>query len=82
MYAANRPLLVERRTFHHMCNVRDSMQKKSNGENMIRIVLLCIVFFILLQMFHQNATETTKEEDEDKLSKHWPLSSIVSSTNS
>jgi hypothetical protein len=47
--------LVEQRTVRHMCLVRDSSNKKTNGENIVRIVLLAVAFFILLQI-------STKEE--------------------
>ena len=50
--------LVEQRTVRHMCLVRDSSNKKTNGENMVRIVLLAVAFFILLQI------STTEEVEE------------------
>ena len=54
-----RPLLVEKRTVQHMCSVRDGLQRKSNGENMIRIVLLSVIFFIMFQMFSKSHEHPT-----------------------
>lgn len=49
--------LVEQRTVRHMCLIRDNSNKKTNGENIVRIVLLAVAFFILLQI-------STKDEVE------------------
>ena len=57
----HRPL-VEQRTVRHMCLVRDNSNKKTNGENIVRIVLLAIAFFVLLQI-------STKEEVEESTKK-------------
>ena len=57
----NRPL-VEQRTVRHMCLVRDNSNKKTNGENIVRIVLLAVAFFVLLQI-------STKEEVEESTKK-------------
>ena len=54
--------LVEQRTVRHMCLVRDNSNKKTNGENIVRIVLLAVAFFILLQI-------STKEEVEESTKK-------------
>lgn len=40
-----------------MCLIRDNSNKKTNGENIVRIVLLAVAFFILLQI-------STKDEVE------------------
>lgn len=42
--------LVEQRTIKHMCSVRDNINKQTNGENIVRIVLLAVAFFILVQI--------------------------------
>lgn len=57
----HRPL-VEQRTVRHMCLVRDNSNKKTNGENIVRIVLIAVAFFILLQI-------STKEEVEESTTK-------------
>lgn len=57
----HRPL-VEQRTVRHMCLVRDNSNKKTNGENIVRIVLLAVAFFVLLQI-------STKEEVEESTKK-------------
>uniref|UniRef100_A0A6C0J030 Uncharacterized protein n=1 Tax=viral metagenome TaxID=1070528 RepID=A0A6C0J030_9ZZZZ len=54
--------LVEQRTVRHMCLVRNNSNKKTNGENIVRIVLLAVAFFILLQI-------STKEEVEESTKK-------------
>ena len=54
--------LVEQRTIRHMCSVRDSSNRRTNGENIVRIVLLAVAFFILLQI-------STKEEVEESTTK-------------
>lgn len=53
--------LVEQRTVRHMCSVRDNSNKKTNGENIVRIVLLAIAFFILLQISTEEVEESTKK---------------------
>ncbi len=64
-----RPIrLVEQRTVQHMCSVRDNLSRKSNGENMIRMILLALGFFILFQM----ATRP-QEEKEEKTPTMFPL---------
>ena len=50
--------LVEQRTVRHMCLVRDSSNKKTNGENIVRIVLLAVAFFVVLQI-------STRQEEEE-----------------
>lgn len=50
--------LVEQRTVRHMCMVRDNSNKKSNGENIVRIVLLAVAFFVLLQISTRETEET------------------------
>ena len=54
--------LVEQRTVRHMCSVRDNSNKKTNGENIVRVVLLAVAFFILLQI-------STKEEVAESTKK-------------
>lgn len=54
--------LVEQRTVRHMCLVRDNSNKKTNGENIVRIVLIAVAFFILLQI-------STREEVEESTKK-------------
>tara|TARA_Y100000389_G_C17366766_1_gene466738 strand:- start:106 stop:312 length:207 start_codon:yes stop_codon:yes gene_type:complete len=54
--------LVEQRTLRHMCLVRDNSNKKANGENIVRIVLLAVAFFVLVQI-------STKEEVEESTTK-------------
>ena len=44
-----------------MCSVRDNSNKKTNGENIVRIVLLAIAFFILLQISTEEVEESTKK---------------------
>lgn len=56
----HRPL-VEQRTVRHMCLVRDNSNKKTNGENIVRIVLLAVAFFILLQISTKEEVEETKK---------------------
>jgi hypothetical protein len=41
-----------------MCLVRDSSNKKTNGENIVRIVLLAVAFFVVLQI-------STRQEEEE-----------------
>lgn len=53
--------LVELRTMRHLCIVRDNSNKKANGENMIRIVLLAVAFFVLLQFSTREVEEPTKK---------------------
>ena len=56
--------LVEPRTFRHMCAIRSKIEKKNNGENLVRVILLVVVFFLLLQaMYH---TQQLAEEDKPK----------------
>jgi len=45
-----------------MCLVRDNSNKKTNGENIVRIVLIAVAFFILLQI-------STREEVEESTKK-------------
>lgn len=57
--------LVEPRTFRHMCAMRSKIEKKNNGENLVRVILLLVVFFLLLQaMYH-----TRQLVEDDKPSK-------------
>lgn len=49
--------LVEQRTVRHMCLARDNSNKKSNGENIVRIVLLAVAFFVLLQISTKEVVE-------------------------
>lgn len=51
--------LVEERTVRHMCLARDNSNKKINGENIVRIVLLAVAFFVLLQI---STNEEVKQE--------------------
>jgi hypothetical protein len=45
-----------------MYTVRDQMSRKTNGENMVRVVLLALCFFVLLQLC---TGERVKEEIKD-----------------
>jgi hypothetical protein len=56
--------LVEKRTVLHMCTMRDDMVRKSNGENMVRLVLLALAFFTVLQFATR---EKEKEKDEKQI---------------
>ena len=40
-----------------MCLVRDNSNKKTNGENIVRIVLLAVAFFVLLQLSTNEVVE-------------------------
>jgi hypothetical protein len=53
--------LVQQRTVNHLCLITNNANKKINGENIIRIVLLSVAFFILFQI-------STKEQEQ----KHPP----------
>ena len=53
--------LVQQRTVRHMYTVRDQMSRKTNGENMVRVVLLALCFFVLLQL-----CTGAREKDEVK----------------
>ena len=55
--------LVEQRTVRHMCLIRDNSNKKTNGENIVRIVLLSVAFFVLLHI----STKEQTEESTDKV---------------
>lgn len=56
--------LVEPRTFRHMCAMRSKMEKKNNGENLVRVILIVVVFFLLLQaMYH---TQQLAEEEKPR----------------
>ena len=67
-----RPIrLVEQRTVQHLTAVQDSLSRKSNGENMIRMILLALFFFILFQM----ATRPQEEKRDSPLS--FPLTAPV-----
>ncbi len=56
--------LVEQRTVRHMCLVRDNSNKKTNGENIVRIVLLAVAFFVLLQISTREVQEPKKINSE------------------
>lgn len=45
-----------------MCLIRDNSNKKTNGENIVRIVLLAVAFFVLVQI-------STKEGVEESTTK-------------
>jgi len=46
-----------------MCLIRDNSNKKTNGENIVRIVLLSVAFFVLLHI----STKEQTEESTDKV---------------
>lgn len=49
--------LVEDRTIRHVWAVQNTVKRKNNGENMIRLILLCVVFFVLVQLFKQQTIQ-------------------------
>ena len=53
--------LVEQRTIRQMYLVRDTANKKTNGENIVRIVLLAVAFFVVLQISTKNTEENKYE---------------------
>ena len=61
--------LVEPRTFMRMCALRSRLEKKNNGENMVRVILIIVVFFLLLQaMYHTQ--QLANEEKQGKPVRH------------
>ncbi len=42
--------LVEQSTLRRMGSVSESMSKKANGENLVRVILLALVFFVIVQI--------------------------------
>ena len=58
--------LVEQRTIRQMCSVRDNINKKTNGENLVRIVLLAVAFFIIIQI----STKEPEEKSNQHSTKH------------
>ena len=52
--------LVERHTYTRMCATALAVERKNNGENMIRLVLLLAVFLILLQLATTRVTPATE----------------------
>ena len=82
----HRPL-VERRTVEYLCSVRENMNRKSNGENMVRVVLIAVVMFVLLKLstgshdLKRSNSNTSKPSDLDK-AKWFRINDCVSeSTN-
>lgn len=45
----HRPL-VEQQTIRKMCSLRDNMTRKNNGENVVRVILLALAFFVVMQI--------------------------------
>lgn len=40
--------LVERSTLSRVYSLKDSVTRKNNGENLVRLILIVMVFFVIL----------------------------------
>ena len=59
------PKLVEPRTYRHMCLTMQNVQKKNNGENLVRVIIIVVIFFLLLQaMYHTNEIANSEKESK------------------
>ena len=68
--------LVEPRTFRHMCAIRSKIEKKNNGENLVRVILIVVVLFLLLQaMYHTR--ELAENDNPQKAGVHAFLPSPI-----
>jgi hypothetical protein len=52
-------ILVEQRTLKRMNSVSENITKKSNGENIVRIILIALAFFVVIQI-------STREPEQSK----------------
>lgn len=58
-------ILVEPRTLKRMNSVSENMSKKTNGENIVRIILIALAFFVVIQISTRAPEEPKKAKVEN-----------------